>query len=80
MAAVFAAQPGCTRPPLIRTFAGHTDGVDVAVGTPEGVGPSSASVDRTLWVWHLENGKCLRILMQNLEREISLKWNCESPN
>lgn len=47
---------------LIQTFKGHTDHVNSGLFTPDGFLAVTTSEDKTVRVWDIQSGKCLRVL------------------
>jgi len=61
------------KPALLRTLEGHTSVVESVSMTPDGRCAVSLSDDRTLRVWDLELGRCLRVL--GVDKQIKrVKW------
>jgi hypothetical protein len=52
-------------PALLRTFEGHTDEVRSVSITPDGKRAVSGSWDKTLRLWDLDSGECLRTLRED---------------
>ena len=52
----------CTSDLNSRTLKGHRDQIRSAVFGPDGTKIVSASVDKTVKIWDVENGECLRTL------------------
>jgi WD40 repeat protein len=49
-------------PILIHTLEGHTDVISRLYLTPDGQKAVSASMDKTLRIWNIKNGECLKVL------------------
>jgi WD40 repeat protein len=47
---------------LIQTFKGHTDYVATGLFTPDGFLAITTSSDKTVRVWDIQSGKCLRVI------------------
>ena len=59
----------------MRTFEGHTGSVRTVCIDPSGRHALSGGDDRTIRLWELSSGRCLRILSSNPERVDSLETN-----
>lgn len=81
-----AATQSIPMPALLRTLEGHTASITTINITPNGYHAMSGGSDKTIRIWDLQNGKCLRILEHGLDvkrtdmtpdgqRAISVSWD-----